>query len=106
MIFGQPAGPQQRVPFQRPRHANAGYVPRMIKTGFQTHLNPFAHVLPNMVGKIPRGLATANQAQMMPGAARVKQGVVPQDLPPVLPAGCPSCAPGAAPPTAAPTPAA
>lgn len=106
MIFGQPAGPQQRVPFQRPPQANAGYAPRMIRTGFQTHLNPFSHVMSNMVGKIPRNLATASHGQMQPGAPRVRQGVVAQSLPAVIPEGCPTCAPGGPLPTAAPVPAA
>lgn len=89
MILGQPVGQEQRVPFQRPDHAGAGYVPRMIKTGFLTHLQPF-NTLPQMRAGMPRIGTSAAQAQMRPGAPRVREGVVPQAPPPPDCVNCPT----------------
>lgn len=104
MILGQPVAQGGRVPFQRPRYGAAGYIPRMIKPAFQTHLHPLQHVLPAMKGMIPRLPTAGATAQMAPGAPRHRPGVLPsQD------AACPTCPPGmpvATPAPAAPTPAA
>jgi hypothetical protein len=70
MIFGQSVTQSQRVPFDRTRHAAPGYVPRMIKTSFQTHLHPLQHVLPAMTGRMPRLPTSDVLQQMAPGAPR------------------------------------
>jgi hypothetical protein len=102
MILGQPVAQGGRVPFQRPRYGAAGYIPRMIKPAFQTHLHPLQHVLPAMRGMIPRLPTAGATAQMAPGAPRHRPGVVAQEG-----GGCTNCPPAVATPApAAPTPAA
>jgi hypothetical protein len=78
MILGQPVPQSQRVPFDRTRHAAPGYVPRMIKTSFQTHLHPLQHVLPAMTGRMPRLPTSDVIAQMQPGAPRARWGLMQQ----------------------------
>ncbi len=90
MIFGQqddgsqPNPMNNRVPFQRPQEAGH-YVPGNIRTGFQTQLQPFAHVLPAIVGTLPR---LPGFSPMGPGAGvRVlnpSSTSIRQNLPPVM----------------------
>jgi hypothetical protein len=89
MILGQPVGPQQRVPFNRPDHAGAGYVPRMIKTGFISHLQPF-NTLPAMRAGMPHIATAAAQTQMRPGNPRFRQGVAATAPPPPDCTNCPT----------------
>jgi hypothetical protein len=97
MIFGQTEHPVQRVQYARAPQASPGYVPRQINTAFQTQMQPFAHVLPAMVGVIPR---LPGMQAMGPGTGVRQQGVVAQAVAPpvVAPAPGQTAGFGAAPP--------
>ncbi len=110
MILGQPVTQGQRVPFdRRTRHGDPNYVPRMIKTSFQTHLHPLQHVLPAMTGRMPRLPTSDVLAQMAPGAPRTRWGLQQNPLAPAvaeMPAQSPETAAAAAVAPSAPMPAA
>jgi hypothetical protein len=75
MTFGQavnpygPSTPAGRIPFTRPANATPNFRPNVLKTSFQNQLNPFADVMPRMVG-------------LMPGMARFQAGIRPGVLGP------------------------
>jgi hypothetical protein len=89
MYFGQPVPESTRIPFRRPAEASY-YTPRLPRTRFMSHINPFMNVLNPLAAfqaHLPRmdPLMQPGAVRVGPRARGVYQAEQQQQLQPTLP---------------------